>query len=112
MLRRGRDDAALVGAVGADDVEGGGGAEVDDDERAAMGAVRGERVDQAVRADVLAVVHAHLDADVDLGVADHHRRDLDELVVERGEVVGATSEATSGGEECASTYSSRGPPDR
>ena len=77
MLHGRRDDATLVGPVGADHVEGGGRSEIDDDERAAEGLVSGHRIHQAIGADVGRRGGPHFDPQIDPGRADDHRLGLE-----------------------------------
>src|SRR6185437_13016191 len=71
-VRARRDDAAFVIAIRAHDVEGGGGSEIDDDERALVGFMRRDGVDQAVRANRIGAIHLDADAEIDVSVADDH----------------------------------------
>ena len=61
-LESGEDRAALIRALCVDGVERGRRADVDDDERPAVALHRGDRIDQAVHADLarigVAVAHA------------------------------------------------------
>ena len=71
-LDAGRDRAAQVVAVGVDRVVGDGGAEVDHDHRPSIFGVRGQRVGDAIGADVLGIVVANPDSGLDAR-SDHHR---------------------------------------
>ena len=67
-----RDDAPLESAITCDDVELGGGAGVDDQQRSAVELKTADRIQQAVDADRTRIRQPHLDFRVH-GLADHQR---------------------------------------
>src|SRR5581483_8220692 len=71
-LGAGGDDAAEVLAVVGDDVVGDRGAEVDDDAAATQALEGGDRVDEAVGADLARVVHADRHAGPQTGPDNQH----------------------------------------
>ncbi len=82
------DGAAQIGALRVDDVDGGGGPEVDDDDRPAEPREGRHAVDDAVGADLVRVVVADRHAGLQPRPDDHHvavARDLGEVLPRRGE---------------------------
>ncbi len=96
----GGDDAAEIGAVVIDDVEGGRGAEIHHDERAAEAFVAGQRVDQAVGTHFLGVVHLDGEAPVEGGAGDQWFQ-VEPVAAEAAQVVqrGGHDGADDGGED-------------